>query len=189
MTCIVGLVHDGVVHMGGDSLGANLWFHKVVRKDPKVFVNGDFLFGFCGSFRMGQLLAHAFKPPRRHPDDDPYKFLVTEFIDNVRKCLKDGGYARIENNVEEGGTFLLGYAGRLFRIEDDFQVGEPADGYDACGCGEDLARGALHALMPNAEMSPATKLRIALEAAQHHSAGVSAPFTFLKLPAAETAAA
>ena len=36
MTCIVGLVHEGVTYIGGDSLGSN-GYSKTVRKDKKVF--------------------------------------------------------------------------------------------------------------------------------------------------------
>lgn len=186
MTCIVGIVRNGTVHMGADSLGVNGYLGKVQRKDPKVFINGEFLFGFTSSFRMGQLLAHAFTPPKRHADVDVYKFLVTDFINGVRTCLKDGSYTKVRDSVEIGGTFLLGYAGRLFRVESDFQVGEPADGFDACGCGEELALGAM--LARSKDDVPATDiLRAGLEAAEHFSAGVSAPFNFLSLPATKGA--
>ena len=68
MTCIVGLVHEGVVYIGGDSAGV-AGLSLVVRADEKVLRNGDFLMGFTTSFRMGQLLRYKLDPPRRHPDD------------------------------------------------------------------------------------------------------------------------
>lgn len=34
-------------------------------------------------------------------------------------------------------------ASRLFRIDSDYQVGECADGYDAIGCGDEVAKGRL----------------------------------------------
>ena len=107
MTCIVGLVHEGVVYIGGDSAGVG-GMSLTVRADEKVFQNGEFLMGFTTSFRMGQLLRYSLKPPRRHPDDDIHQYMVVDFINAVRECLKSGGYASKKNDVESGGTFLVG---------------------------------------------------------------------------------
>jgi len=174
MTCIVGIAEGGKVYIGGDSAGVG-GYSLTVRADKKVFVNGDFVMGFTTSFRMGQLLHHAFTPPKRHPDTDIDKFMVTDFINAVRDCLKSGGYAGRQNETESGGTFLVGYSGRLFRIDGDYQVGEAVDGFDAVGCGDDIARGALFA---NPAGKPQDRLRVALEAAERFSAGVRAPFHF-----------
>ncbi|MGY5809909.1 hypothetical protein ACXHXG_19580 [Rhizobium sp. LEGMi198b] len=174
MTCIVGLISDASVHIGGDSAGV-AGYSLTVRADRKVFRNQDFLFGFTSSFRMGQLLAHSFKPPKRDPETDVYAFMVTDFVDALRQCLKDGGYARRQNEAERGGTFLVGYAGRLFRIDDDYQVVEPVDGFDACGCGQQIALGALFA---SSSSPPRERLEMALNAAERFSAGVRGPFHF-----------
>lgn len=174
MTCIVGLVENGKVYVGGDSAGV-AGYSLTVRADRKVFRNGDFVMGFRSSFRMGQLLAQSFTPPRRHHDVDVYKFMVTEFVNSVRDCLKTGGYASKKEEVESGGTFLVGYAGRLFKIEDDYQVGEPVDGFDACGCGDQIALGALFA---SPSLKPQARLQLSLDAAERFSAGVRGPFHF-----------
>ena len=92
MTCIVGLVHEGVVYIGGDSAGVG-GMSLTVRADEKVFQNGEFLMGFTTSFRMGQLLRYSLKPPRRHPDDEINQFMVVTFTNAVRECLKAGGWA------------------------------------------------------------------------------------------------
>lgn len=175
MTCIVGLVDKGRVWLGGDSAGVS-GLDLMVRSDPKVFRNGAFLFGFTSSFRMGNLLQHSLTPPRHHPDDDVFKFMVTDFVNAVRACLGTGGFARKDNNVEWGGTFLVGFAGRLFTIYDDFQVGENLTGFGACGCGESFALGALYA---SNGKDPRGRVKLALEAAAEFSAGVRGPFTIL----------
>lgn len=179
MTCIVGMVSAGAVHLGGDSAGVG-GIELTVRADRKVFRNGDFIMGFTSSFRMGQLLHHAFTPPKRHPDTDVEKFMVTAFVDAVRDCLKTGGYAEKHNEAERGGVFLVGYAGRLFRIDSDYQVGEAVDGFDAVGSGERVALGALFA---SARDKPLACLQTALEAAEHFSSGVRGPFHFETLEA------
>ena len=89
----------GVVYIGGDSAGV-AGLSLVVRADEKVFRNGDFLMGFTTSFRMGQLLRYKLYPPRRHPDDRVAKYMVVDFIDAVRECLKAGGYASKPESTE-----------------------------------------------------------------------------------------
>lgn len=174
MTCIVGVAEGGKVWIGGDSAGVDGRYGLTVRADRKVFRNGPMIMGFTSSFRMGQLLAHALKVPRRHPDDGIYGWMVTEFIDAVRSTLKSGGYAEHHDGAERGGEFLVGYEGRLFTVNADYQVGENADGYAACGCGDMIALGALHALGP--AVAPEERVRRALEATERFSGGVRGPF-------------
>ncbi|MFF2522251.1 hypothetical protein [Streptomyces liangshanensis] len=178
MTVIAGLVHNGRVHLAGDSAGVG-GYSLTVRRDPKVFRNGPYAMGFTSSFRMGQLLQHALRPPC--PKGDLERFMVTTFIDTVRTCLKDGGWAQKESEQEQAGVFLVGVHGRLFTVDSDYQVGESADGYVAAGCGDDLALGALHATA-GLGLKPRARLNSALAAAEHHSAGVTGPYTFTSTP-------
>lgn len=182
MTCIVGLVDKGIVCIGGDSLGVG-GSDCTRRKDQKVFKNGAFIMGYTSSFRMGQLLRFNLSPPKHHPDQDVFEYMVKEFVEEVRRCLKAGGYSRINNNEESGGTFLVGYRGRLFNIQNDFQVGENLCGFDACGCGFPFALGALFESKDSGREIE-DRVRSALEAAQEFSAGVREPFHFLKTEAA-----
>ncbi|AVX04326.1 hypothetical protein MXMO3_01801 [Maritalea myrionectae] len=177
MTCIVGLVENGDIYIGGDSAGVSGSL-MTVRKDPKVCRVGDFIIGFTSSFRMGQLLAHSFEPPKHYDETDLYDYMVTSFVDAVRDCLKRGGFARVDSSAEEGGTFLVGYKGRLFEIESDYQVGEALSGYAACGCGREVALGALFAT--NGQ-KPKDRIKTALEAAASLNAYVRAPFNVLSV--------
>lgn len=175
MTAIAGLVHDGTVHIGGDSAGVGGW-RMTVRADTKVFRNGPYVFGFTSSFRMGQLIRWSLLAPA--PDGDLDRFMCTTFIDSVRACLKEGGFAKKNSEQEEGGTFLVGVAGRLFTVHSDYQVGEAVDGYAAVGCGEEPALGALFATA-NMGLAADERLELALEAAERFSAGVRAPFAYV----------
>jgi hypothetical protein len=176
MTCIVGLVEGGRVHLGGDSQGTG-GYSKSVRLDPKVFKRGKFVIGFTSSFRMGQVLQHKLNVPDQPEGVDDHEFMVTTFVDSVRSCFKDSGYARKEHEVEEGGTFLVGYKGKLYEIQSDYQVAIYAETYTAIGCGDDIAKGAMFAQDPN--VNPLHRIQIALEAASRFSAGVGAPFNFV----------
>jgi len=179
MTCIVGLEHDnGMVSIGGDSAGVNGSLDIRIRTDEKVFINGPMIFGFTSSFRMGQLLRYSLTIPEQlGSEKDDYKYMCTQFIDAVRKCLKDGGYATVKNGVDEGGFFLVGYRGKLYRVESDFQVGKSLTTFDACGCGESYALGAMAA--GDAARSAKERIERALEIALKFSAGVAPPFFML----------
>lgn len=176
MTCIVGLVHDGQVYIGGDSAGV-AGYSVTVRADEKVFNKGEFVMGFTSSFRMGQLLRYKLNIPFHKPNVDTYEYMVTEFVEAVRQCLKDGGYSRNESGEDIGGKFLVGYRGKLFLIDLDYQVGESLLQYDAVGCGEDLAKGSLYSTRDLDD--PNKRILMSLEAAEQFSAGVRSPFKVL----------
>ncbi len=179
MTCIVAVKQDGDVFMGGDSAGV-AGLSLQVRNDAKVWAKNGFVFGFTSSFRMGQLLRFTFKPPVHHADIDDYEYMVSDFIEAVRACLTKGGYAETKDKVESGGTFLVGYKGEIYLIEDDYQVGMMHDDYAAVGCGHAYAKGSMYALRMY-KLNPEEKLTIALEAAENHSAGVRGPWVFAKI--------
>lgn len=172
MTCIVGVVEEGKVYIGGDSAGVGGW-DLTIRKDKKVFRSGEFLIGGTSSFRMLQLLHYSFVPPAYDADTDLEKYMTTTFVDAIRQTFKDGGYAQKNSEQESGGNFLVGFRGRLFQIETDYQVGESLCGYDACGCGYEVARGTLYA---TPDMQATKRVELALKAAEYHNAGVRAPF-------------
>lgn len=176
MTCIVGLAVNGKTYIGGDSAGVG-GYDLTIRRDAKVFTNGEFAMGFTTSFRMGQILQYSFTPPTiAHEDgDDLMAYMVRKFIPAVRSAFKDEGYAEIHANREHGGCFLVGVRGRLFQIDGDFQVGEHLNDMASVGCGHAYALGSLHAQMDR-KASPETKLTNALEAAALFSAGVVGPF-------------
>lgn len=180
MTCIVGLIDEGKVYMGGDAAGTDARrFNQDIRVHPKVFKRDKFLIGYTTSFRMGQLLEFKFRPPRYHPDDDVYKYMVLEFAEALRECFTKGGFAKKEKEQELGGTFLVGFNGRLFMLYDDYQIAETKINYMACGCGDNFALGSLYT-SDGVVKDPKKRIEKALEAATEFSAGVKGPFTILK---------
>lgn len=179
MTCIVGITSDdGTITMGGDSAGISGW-DVTVRTDPKVFLKDDMLIGYTSSFRMGQLLRFNLTVPTVPKRKGDYEFMCTNFVDAVRECFEDGGYMAKEKEREEGGLFLVGWRRALYRIDSDFQVGTSAESFEAIGCGEPYALGALFAYPQNKD--PKKIVEIALTTAEHFSAGVRGPFTIHQL--------
>jgi ATP-dependent protease HslVU (ClpYQ) peptidase subunit len=175
VTCVVGVVEDGRTYIGADAAGVN-GYEARASKVPKVFVNGLFVIGYTTSFRMGQILQHQLRVAPQGPEGE-MEYLVCTFVEAVRGCLKEYGFSRVENNVEEGGFFLVGYKGRLYGVEGDFQVQAMADEVMAIGCGRGYALGALKAL----EVVPARERVVrALEVAAYYSGGVMGPFSVVE---------
>lgn len=172
MTCIVGLVENKTVYMGGDSAGV-AGYSLSVRADEKVFLNGPCIFGFTSSFRMGQLLRYALKIPDHDPRIEVNKYMVTIFIDSVRECLKNGGFQQTKDGVNVGGCFLVGYQGCLFSVESDYQIGQVHERFMAVGCGTDIALGSLYSTK---SVNARKRVTLALEAAEQFNAGVRRPF-------------
>lgn len=200
MTCIVGIAFDGRVMLGADSAGVG-GYDLRIRADRKVFKNGELIFGFTSSFRMGQLLQYELTPPPIIEKQEPYEYAVKALVPAIRTTLRNGGYMHTQNGREEGGTFLVGFRGHLFSVYDDFQVSESTEPFEACGCGVSYAMGAMyeaHKRQPpasspgvwtvgSAEMAEIRRdffksvLTAGLEAASRFSAGVAPPFNFVEI--------
>ena len=181
MTCIVAVKYKDQVYLGGDSLGSS-GLDVMVRQDTKVFRKKDMMIGYTSSYRLGQLLRFKLEIPVHKSKISAYEYMCTDFIDAVRKCLKDNGYTTISNNNEAIGEFIVVYKSHIFHIYDDLQVGETRNDYDACGCGEKYALGSCFAYIEsNAILTKKPKYIVlaALKAAQEHSGGVRKPFTIL----------
>lgn len=182
MTCIVGLVDKKTktVYIGGDSAGVG-GLDIRSRKDPKVFIREPFIIGFTTSFRMGQLLMadERFKIRIQKKTETDYEYMVSAFVPSIQDLFDKGGFLNEKEKEKTGGTFLVGYKGNLYCIEDDFQVAELFDNFNACGCGENYALGSLHTTRKTL-LSSAERVYEALETAEYFSAGVRKPFNILK---------
>lgn len=183
MTCIVGATYGGVVYIGGDSVGVDTSDLAVtIRSDEKVFINGPCIFGCCGSFRMNQILRYQLRVPQKPAKMPTVRYVNTLLIEAIRATLKQHGCSHVEDNEEEvPGEFLLGFAGSLYAVEADYQVGTSYVPYMACGCGAAYALGAMYTQY--AKLGARLRLRRALEAAEYFSGAVRRPFTILKLGA------
>lgn len=181
MTCIVAVEHEGKIWMGGDS-AASREEDIVCRSNEKVFINGEFIIGFSGSFRIGQLLQYAFKPQKQSRNQTDMEYMVVDFIDSLRRLCRDKGLLMEEKEGEaHDSEFLVGYRGRIYVIESDFHVGRPIDSYAACGSGASYAMGAMYVLNEQL-ISPEEKIHEALSASAKYCTGVREPFTILSAP-------
>lgn len=157
MTCLVGLVDSGRVYLGGDS-AASADLAIEVRANRKVFRNGEYLIGFTGSFRVGQLLQYEIKMPP--PVGDILGHIVSAVVPQLKAAAG-----------KETDEIMIGVAGRLFKISSDYSVAEYTD-YAAAGGGEPYALGRMHGSLG----APEQRVVAALAAAEAHCAAVRAPF-------------
>ena len=65
MSCVVGLVDNGSVWIGADGIATTDDGEKRPIKARKIIRNRDYLFGYTGSVRTGQVIdPYYFKPPK-----------------------------------------------------------------------------------------------------------------------------
>jgi ATP-dependent protease HslVU (ClpYQ) peptidase subunit len=126
---------------------------------------------------MGQLLRYCGDEPPEPETDDLMWFMVRLFVPWVRSVLKDGGFAKKENEVETAGQILVGVKRRLFCLDSDYQIAEPANGIAAIGSGYQIALGALWTTARLGFPGPQARVISALEAAEEMVATVRGPFT------------
>jgi ATP-dependent protease HslVU (ClpYQ) peptidase subunit len=182
MTCIAALVEKGKVYMAADSAATGGW-SQCIRSDGKMFaVSDDMLLGVCGSLRVRDLLKYKLPSLRYDPkQSDVTHFIVTDFVEAMRQCLRDGGACHSENGIDSfEGAVLIAFRGKLYEIDNDFQVAEQLAPYHAVGSGSDIAQGSLHSTH-GLKMSARKRLERAMLASERYNASVRAPFHFAVL--------
>ncbi|AGG58225.1 hypothetical protein VPDG_00064 [Vibrio phage henriette 12B8] len=176
MTCIVAKVEDGKIHIAGDKLSSN-GYTKLITTKPKIFKNGDFVFGYTTSFRMGQLIEFAWKQPEKLNSQTEDHYIYKVFIDSIKALLEGDGFA----TDKQGGTFVFGYKGRLFIMQDDFSIFE-FDDFCAVGCGEDEANAVMYTLSKlDHDLTAEEQLAMAINAAARNKVGVSIQYDYLEV--------
>ncbi|TGW02153.1 hypothetical protein EN788_53990, partial [Mesorhizobium sp. M2D.F.Ca.ET.145.01.1.1] len=90
MTCIVAIVHQGAVYVGGDS-AASTDVAVETRRNAKVFNNGDYLFGYTGSIRVGQQLEYSEAVQPLPEGTDLVRHLVVHLVPLLQKLAGKEG--------------------------------------------------------------------------------------------------
>jgi ATP-dependent protease HslVU (ClpYQ) peptidase subunit len=182
VTVIVGLVApDGTIHMGGDSAFSCMETHEIVAcSNRKVFANGAFLIGVCGSARVGDILRYSFVPPKHPRGMDAGRFMRTAFVDAVRETFRKGGLYFRDEPERMDGVVLVGYRKGLYVIDEDLHIHEAIDDFAAVGSGGPVASGAM---VVSHGLPAAKRIKAALEAAERFTASVRRPFYVLQAEA------
>lgn len=180
MTCIVGIEHKGKVWLGGDSAATDQSLNRTIIKDPKVFVRDEIAFGVCGLPKVMDAVAHAIDLPKQQGPGSDRKFLVGELVPALREGLR-----KLDCTAEAPGwgtcfegSMLIGYRGKLYELQGNFQMIRSSDGTAAVGSGEALAKGSF--AVTKHITDPEKRLLTALGAASNN-AGVAPPFVIVKV--------
>ena len=179
MTCIVGLVNGNTVWIGGDSAGTDSNLQRIIIRDPKVFIKDDFAFGMCGTPKAIDALRYGVTLPSRPIGSDERGFLVNDVVPTIRAGLQKLDCAGPTQTGEIGfqGGALIGYMGRLYTMQGNFQLIQSAEDFAAIGSGAQLALGSMHG--SGGEHDPRKRITAALEAAAKSHAGVAPPFVIV----------
>ncbi len=183
MTCIAAVVApNGTVVMGGDSASVDDNLRIDVGRETKVWQAGPLMFGACGSFRVAQTLRWHLTIPTPEPSDPPLAYLTGPLAQAMREALTmQGALSTWQEDSTETLTdsgLLIGYAGHVYEMYEDFGVHENVGDYAAVGCGRRWAEGVFFATQ-ELDIKPKKRVRLALDAAEAHSAGVVGPMTIL----------
>ena len=179
MTCIIGLLDDGKVYMGADSLGATGW-DCYTLKQKKIFKKGRYLVGVTGRLRTLSILSAAPSPPEPNNGSKvTYRFMVREFIPWLKKEMSEAGFAKRKDEVDEmtDSWLIVGTDESLFMVAADYALIQTDKSYLAGGCGEGYALGSLF----SSTGEPKDRIKSALKAAEEFSAGVRGPFHILEV--------
>lgn len=172
--------NTNTAYMVGDSCASNSVDQSLV-KNPKVFHpvgRRDVLIGCAGSFRMPNLMQHVegIFPPEDElaTDDINMSYLVTELTPVI---------SAITENFDEDDPWemLIAVGNRIYRMQMDLSILEPADDCDAIGIGGSVALGAFKVLN---ELAPyrsiEERMKHALDIACSSRQGCSPPYTLAK---------
>jgi hypothetical protein len=181
VTVVVGLAHNGAVWFGADSRAEDDCAGGRLLAQPKVWRRGPYLIGAAGSMRFADVVRHEVTLPAP-PSRASHRHVAVVVVPAIREALKAAGY-RLQSRGSDGGEdaggeLLVGFNGRVFSIDGEFQVQEERSGFDCVGSGASTALGALHA---TPGLPPRQRVIRALEAAELFAVGVRRPWRILQL--------
>jgi ATP-dependent protease HslVU (ClpYQ) peptidase subunit len=170
MSCVIGLVEDGQIYFGADGYATTEEGERRPIITKKLLRNKDYLIGYTGSVRTGQLInPHDFDAP-----DD-----INDLSESLRKHLYARGcVATNEMNLHmQPCNFLIAYKHKFYEILMDFQLNEVMGNFTAIGSGAPYAMGAMHILI-RTKLKPVEKLELALKAASTYHTTCGPPFDY-----------
>lgn len=164
-------------YIAADSCASNAIDRSIV-KNCKVFNpvgRRDILIGCAGTFRLPNLLQFV---PGIFPAEDELatedinmSYLINEFTPVVRALTEDF-------DDSDAWELLIAVKDRIYRMQMDLSIIEPADNVDAIGLGGSVALGAMKVLNEMAPYMPVEqRLKHALQVACSTCQGCSGPFT------------
>jgi hypothetical protein len=165
--------------MISDSIAVNSCdFTCRITKNEKVFIKNNIIFGCVGSVRVSQVIMNDLVIPEQLPTTSDLSYLCIDLIAAIHGCLDK----TIVNTEEVGDSdILIGYKGKIYRLEGCTQLLEIVSNYDAIGCGSETAVGALYAIESylKDDLTIKEKLELAIDSVSNFSVGLKKPYKIL----------
>lgn len=140
MTTIIGIQRKNGFLLAADAITNNdrSYEHKDVKKITEV---GDYVLSGAGTSRYCDIILYGWQPPV-YDGSEPYIFMVSKFIPEMRKMHEETGYTLKE---EEGFEFIVGLKNNLYYIAEDYSVLKTKTNMYGIGSGSAYALGAVDA--------------------------------------------
>ena len=168
MSCVVGLIQNGKLYMGSDGLATTEDGERRPVICIKIFTNKNYLIGYTGSVRHGQLIGpRYFDPPKS----------IYDLPEEIRKKFDESGAMMLMDNGQQmhASNILIGHKGRLFEILIDFQMNEVMGNFTGIGSGSPYAMGSLFATKK--WKSPEKRIINSLDCAKEYDRSCGRPYT------------
>lgn len=167
MSCLIGYKTGNVFYMAAD--GAATTEDGDIRpvKIEKIIRRGEYLIGFAGSVRTGQLLGEYYM---NEPDS------IEDLVEEIRSMVTSYGCSV---TTEHGvgmiqSCFIIIHADKMYEILSDFQLNEIEGDFTSIGSGAPYAFGAMEVIQ-DLDLSPTDKLIKALDVVSKYQATVRPP--------------
>lgn len=141
MTTIIGVQRRHGFTLAADSLtvaGDRRYEHKNIKKITEI---GDYVLAGAGVSRYCDIILYGWQPPK-YDNSEPYIFMVSKFIPEMRKAHEETGYTlRDEDSFE----FIIGLKNDLYYVGNDYSVLKTKTNMYGIGSGAAYALGAVSA--------------------------------------------
>jgi ATP-dependent protease HslVU (ClpYQ) peptidase subunit len=178
MTCIVGLIDNGITYMGGDSRSTCNGMKSHIEQRKVFKVSGtSAIMGFSGSVRDMNLLTYAENliDKRDEPNIDE-KYIVTKFVPNLIQLFSINHRNETDKGVSSFNSYmLLAYKNKIWMIEGNYAILSIVNNYQAIGSGTCEALGSLYTT-EKTNINCIERIHLALQAASKFCTSVGAPY-------------
>lgn len=173
MSLILGAVDDEKMVMGADSGGIRSSFDYEIRNDSKLFVkNKEVIFGFAGSFRIGQIIRYQVEFDKKKDDSiSDHEYICNTVVESMRYYVPD----------LDDTNFLVAYNGNIYSIHTDFQVADLSSNFDSIGAGNPYAMSGYYFFDKYSNMTIEEKVQKSLEFTTKFNLGAQPPFEYISL--------
>ena len=181
MTIVVALndAKNNRLIIGSDSIShGDLNVEFETPKFYRLSTHSNIIVGFCGSWRIGQVLSN-WSPPEKleKENDDSYLFKtlcssIELYLIEMNAVLVGNGNSLPDdgNSLPDGCMLILCYKNNICLIDSSLSFLKGVSDHECIGCGETFARASLFSTR-NLEIDPYLRVQIALNAACKFSPG------------------